>query len=180
MGILPRGEPVDIEALGREGVSPFLASYLARNGWLQHLSRGTYLLRGDQVTRDGALNYLAKRVPGLHVGSKTALDWQGVRHNVAMRERLDLWGDKSYRLPAWLTQRFNCHYQTTHLFDDGLPKDYGLKRMPASSLQALVSVPERAMLEMLSDVGKRQSLVRIPGHREHPFRLIVNANSEGS
>ncbi|WP_313068144.1 AbiEi antitoxin N-terminal domain-containing protein [Paraburkholderia sp. LEh10] len=54
-------------------------------GWLQSLSKGAYLLAGDRPTRDGILAYLSRRVAGLHIGGKTALDWQGVRHNVSFR-----------------------------------------------------------------------------------------------
>ena len=156
--VLPRGEPAETATLVKHGVSPFLASYLARNGWLQHLSRGIYLMKGDQLTRDGCLSFLARHIPGFHVGGKTALAWRGVQHNLAVRERLELWGDKPYRLPLWLTQQFDCHYQTTQLFDEKLQVGYGLQPLPTQSTGILVSAPERAMLEMLSDVGKRQSI----------------------
>lgn len=39
-----------------------------------------------------------------------------------------------------------------------LPDDFGLQPLPAGDPRVLVSVPERAMLELLSDVGKGQSL----------------------
>ena len=149
---------METAALAKHGVSPFLASYLARNGWLQHLSRGVYLLRGDQLSRDGCLAYLSRHIPGFHVGGKTALAWRGIQHNLTVRERLELWGDKPYRLPQWLTERFDCHYQTTQLFDPQLPVGYALQPLPTQPNGILVSTPERAMLEMLSNVGKRQSV----------------------
>jgi len=158
MEVLPRGEPVETATLVKHGVSPFLASYLSRNGWLQHLSRGVYLLRGDKLTRDGSLRYLARHIPGFHVGGKTALAWRGVQHNLSVRENLELWGDKPFRLPTWLTTQFDCHYQTTQLFAAELPVGHGLQPLPALSDGILVSTPERALLEMLSNVGKRQSV----------------------
>ena len=90
MAVLPRGEPVETATLAKHGVSPFLASYLARSGWLQHLSRGVYLLTGDSLTKEGCLTYLSRHIPGFHVGGKTALAWRGVQHNLAVRERLEL------------------------------------------------------------------------------------------
>jgi hypothetical protein len=39
-----------------------------------------------------------------------------------------------------------------------LPKAFGLQPLPTGDPRVLVSVPERAMLELLSDVGKVQSL----------------------
>lgn len=155
---LPRGEPVETSTLAEHGVSPQLASYLAKRGWLQHLSRGLYLLVGDQPSRDGCLTYLARRIPGFHVGGKTALAWRGVRHNLATREQLELWGDQPVRLPVWLTEHYPSRYQTTRLFDVGLPSDFGLQPLPEKPDGPLVSVPERAMLEMLCNVGKQQSV----------------------
>lgn len=155
---LPRGEPVETSTLAEHGVSPQLASYLAKSGWLQHLSRGVYLLVGDQPSRDGCLKYLARRTPALHVGGKTALAWRGVRHNLATSEQLELWGDQPVRLPVWLTAYYPCRYQTTQLFDAGLPPDFGLQPLPEIPNGPLVSVPERALLEMLCNVGKHQSV----------------------
>ncbi len=142
--------------LAAQGVSPQLASYLTKSGWLQHLSRGAYLLVGDQPSRDGCLNFLARRTPGFHVGGKTALAWRGVTHNLPVRERLELWGDRPLRLPAWLTERYPSSYQTTQLFDGDLPAGFGLQPLPETPTGPLVSVPERALLEMLSNVGKQQ------------------------
>jgi len=149
---------VETSTLTTHGVSPQLASYLAKRGWLQHLSRGLYLLVGDQLSRDGCLTYLARRIPGFHVGGKTALAWRGIRHNLATREQLELWGDQPVRLPVWLTEHYPSRYQTTRLFDVGLPSDFGLQPLPEKPDGPLVSVPERALLEMLCNVGKQQSV----------------------
>jgi hypothetical protein len=155
---LPRGEPLPTAALREYGVNEFRASDLARSGWLTHLGRGVYMLPGDTLSRDGCLAFLTHRVAGFHVGGKTALDWRGVRQNVSFREVLTLWGDEPKRLPRWFTERFASRYQATHLFDDQLPKGLGLQSLPTGRSDVLVSVPERALLELLSDVGKTQQL----------------------
>lgn len=116
------------------------------------------MLPGDTLSREGCLAYLSQRAPGLHVGGKTALAWRGFRQNVAFREVLTLWGDQPKRLPAWFTQRFASRYQATQLFDAKLRKGFGLQPLPNGRPEILVSVPERALLELLSDVGKAQSL----------------------
>ncbi len=116
------------------------------------------MLPGDTLTRDGCLVYLSKRVPGLYVSGKTALDWRGVRQNVAIREVLNLWGDQPARLPSWFAERFPHRYQATQLFDEHLRKGFGIQPLPNGRPDVLVSVPERALLELLSDVGKTQSL----------------------
>jgi hypothetical protein len=155
---LPRGEPLSSATLKAHGVSAFRASALARSGWLSHLARGVYMLPGDTLTRDGCLAFLGSRIPGFHVGGKTALDWRGFRHFVAVRPTLTLWGEAPSRLPPWLTEQFPCWYQATRLFDTKLEPQSGLRPLPEGRRDVLVSVPERALLELLSDVGKGQSL----------------------
>lgn len=140
------------------GVSAALASHMVKAGWLHRLSQGAYLLAGDAPTRDGTIAYLSRRIPGLHVGGKTALAWQGVRHNIAFREKVVLWGTKAYRFPAWVGEHLPHSYQTTALFDEDFSENVGLKPLPAGDEQVLVSVPERALLELASDIGKGQSI----------------------
>jgi hypothetical protein len=116
------------------------------------------MLPGDTLTRDGCLAFLSTRVPGLHVSGKTALEWRGVRQNVAFREILTLWGNRPARLPTWFAERFPHRYQATRLFDDHLREGFAIQPLPNGRPDVLVSVPERALLELLSDVGKTQSL----------------------
>jgi hypothetical protein len=155
---LPRGEPLSTAVLREHGFSAFRASALARSGWLTHLGRGVYMVPGDTLSREGCLAYLSRLVPGFHVGGKTALSWRGIRQNVSFKEVLTLWGDQPKRLPTWFTQRFPSRYQATQLFDAELRKGFGLQPLPNGRSEILVSVPERALLELLSDVGKTQSL----------------------
>lgn len=155
---LPRGAPLDTDLLKTYGISPFRASALARSGWLLHLARGVYALPGDTLTQEGCLAFLGKRVPGFHVGGKTALNWRGIRQNLAVREVLTLWGSQRKPLPSWFTQRFKTRYQATQLFDPRLSPEFGIQPLPQGPANVPVSVPERALLELLSDVGKTQSL----------------------
>lgn len=158
LAALPRGEPLGLPMLAKHGVNAFRASSLARSDWLIRLARGVYMLPGDTLTRDGTLAFLSERIPGFHVGGKTALDWRGVRQNVSFREVLNLWGDDPKPLPSWFTDRFPSRYQVTQVFDKRLKKNFGLQPLPNGRPEVLVSVPERALLELLSDVGKTQSL----------------------
>jgi hypothetical protein len=112
----------------------------------------------DTLDRNACLKFLAKTVPGLHVAGKTALDWRGVRHNLAFREKLTLLGDVSRPLPEWFTSRFSCRYATRHLFTGELPRAFGLEPLPDNPEGPLVSVCERALLELLSEVGLSQGV----------------------
>jgi hypothetical protein len=167
LAILPRGEPLDVASLKQQGLSAAHASHLAKAGWLTHLGRGVYMLPGDTLSKEGCLAYLMRRHPGLHVGSKTALEQRGIKHNISFRETTALWGLRPMRLPEWLLSRYPCTYQTTNLFDATLPPEFGLQPLPARHQSVLVSVPERALLELLSDVGTKESLQDV--------RLIVES-----
>ena len=68
------------------------------------------------------------------------------------------WGDVPTVLPAWFTAAFPSAYQATDLFDEALPAGLGLAPLPEGRSDLLVSAPERAVLELLSDVGKSQGL----------------------
>jgi hypothetical protein len=144
--------------MGEHGLTAKHAARLAKEGWLERLGHGTYALTGETLDRDASLASLVSAVPGLHVAGKTALSWRGVRHNLAFRETLILWGDKPAKLPVWFTERFPAHYQATHLFDAEMPPELGIAPLPAGRPDVPVSTPERALLELLSDVGTRQTL----------------------
>jgi hypothetical protein len=155
---VPKGTPLDTRALRARGLTAKQLARYAESGWLRRLGHGVYALPGETLDRDACLAWLGTVVPGLHVGAKTALGWWGIRHHVAFQERLHLWGDKPLQLPPWFTAAFPATYQTTQLFDAALAPGTGLAALPAGHPQVLVSVPERALLELLSDVGKTQSL----------------------
>jgi len=144
--------------LRERGFSAKQVAQLAEAGWLQRLGHGVYVLPGDHLNRDASLAQLATLIPGLHVAGKTALAWRGVRHNLAVREQLILWGDKSATLPAWFTAMFPANYEATHLFDEGLNPNVGIAPLSGERVEVPLSTPERALLELLSDVGQGQEL----------------------
>lgn len=158
LGQVPRGKPLTVKWLAQHGMTSKHAARLAQEGWLRRVGHGVYALPGDLLERDASLSSLGELLPSFHVGGKTALAWRGVRHHLGSQETLTLWGDRPLRLPDWFVQQFPAHYQSTHLFDEGMPKELGLAPLPGGLPELLVSTNERAMLELLSDVGKRQTL----------------------
>lgn len=156
---LPRGAPFGLDTLGALGVSPKLAADYAKNGWLVRLAQGVYAFPNDDFSVYGALLFLQRHVPGLHVGGKSALALHGIRHNLG-RDTLVLWGDTRYALPAWFTSRFPARYGYANLFnwlDTTLPPKT-LGTPPGQPDHLCVAVAERAVLEMLYDAGTRQSM----------------------
>jgi Transcriptional regulator, AbiEi antitoxin, Type IV TA system/Transcriptional regulator, AbiEi antitoxin N-terminal domain len=157
---LPRGMPFNLDTLERLGVSAKLAAYYADSGWVTRLGQGVYAFPNDDLNSHGGVKLLQDRVAGLHVGGKSALALQGVRHNLGPREPLVLWGDVRFALPSWFKSRFPARYTATRLFnwpDDGLPAET-LTTPPGVAVGLRVSVPERAVLEMLCEVGIHQGL----------------------
>lgn len=157
---LPRGAPFDLTVLAQFGVSPQLAARYVRSGWLVRLSQGVYAFPNDEFGVHGALKFLQTRVPGLHVAGKSALALQGVRHNLGSHELLVLWGDTRFTLPDWFTRRFPARYAHARLFDwpDAELGDKTLVTPPGLPAGLQVSAPERAVLELLYDVGVKQGL----------------------
>ena len=154
----PRGAPLDSQKLESLGVSRALAYEYVKAGWLEKLGRGTFMFAGDQLALDACLKFLETKIPGLHVAGKSALALHGFRQNVAFQETTILWGSQRAILPQWFQERFPSRYSNSPLFGDDLAPGYGLTSAPGSPNGPMVSAPERALLEMLSEVDVHQEL----------------------
>lgn len=156
---LESGVPVDLEQLALLGISADLAVYYVRAGWLMRLSRGVFAKPNTPLELYPSLRFLERRVAGLHVGGKTALDWHGVRHNLSRQHRLRLYGWSSSPLPSWFTARFPLsEYHRLRLFDESPETPIRVSSLHSHEETPLVSSPERAVLELLSEIGNRQPL----------------------
>lgn len=152
-----RGAPFDHHELATLGGSSVLAHHYFKSGRLARLGRGVFMFPNDTLRREDCLKFLSSRVPGFHVGGKTALAWRGIRHNLPTREPLSLWGEGKTRLPDWFQKLFPSRYTARNPLAK-LPKNFGLQPLPETPDGVLVSVPERALLEMLSEVGVHQGI----------------------
>ena len=155
---LESGHPITAAGLAALGISKYLAVHYVRSGWLSRLARGVYSRPGDSLALHPSLSVLETLHPGLHVGGKTALEWQGVRHYVTQQPALQLYGLHAARLPKWFTSRFPAEYRRKRLFDEGQDAMFHVSRLDHDATKALVSEPERAWLELLSEVGVRQPI----------------------
>ncbi|MEI8045194.1 MAG: type IV toxin-antitoxin system AbiEi family antitoxin domain-containing protein [Verrucomicrobiota bacterium] len=154
----PRGTPFDHRELANLGVSSALAHHYVKSGWLVRLGRGVFTFPNDTLLREACLLFLSHRETGFHVGGKTALAWRGIRHNLPTLEPLSLWGERKTRLPDWFQKLFPSRYTARNPFSSKLPNDFGLQPLPETPGGVDVSVPERALLEMLSEVGIHQGI----------------------
>lgn len=155
---LPPGTPLTSEDLLALDISADLAVHYARSGWLERLARGVYCRPGEALALHPTLLLLERKIEGLHVGGKSALDWYGVRQYVEQRGTLQLYGWVASRLPDWFLQRFPAEYHRKRLFEEQPGALMHVTPFESRNGAPQVSSPERALLELLSDVGVRQPL----------------------
>ena len=155
---LPAGSPITSAQLAEMGVSADLAVHYARSGWLKRLARGIYCRPGEALSLHPSLVVLQQQIAGLHVGGKAALEWYGVRQYVSQQAVLHLYGWATARLPDWFVQHFPSEYHRKRLFKEKPEQMLGVSRFENRDNAPLVSVPERALLELLDEVGVRQPL----------------------
>lgn len=155
---VPLGSPVTSARLADIGISADLAVHYARAGWLERLARGVYKRPGESLQLPPSLVVLQQQITGLHVGGKTALEWYGIRQYVSHQPVLTLYGWEAARLPEWFTKHFPSDYHRQRLFSEKPKQMLGVARFENRDNAPLVSIPERALLELLDEVGVRQPL----------------------
>jgi hypothetical protein len=155
---VPAGSPITSAQLAGMGISADLAVHYARSGWLKRLARGVYCRPGEALSLHASLVVLQQQIAGLHVGGKTALEWYGVRQYVSQQAVLHLYGWVTARLPEWFVQYFPGEYHRKRLFDETPLQMLGVARFENHDSAPQVSTPERALLELLSEVGVRQPI----------------------
>lgn len=155
---LTPGAPLASGDLAALDISADLAVHYVRAGWLKRLARGVYCRPNETLLLHPSLVFLERRIQGLHVGGKSALDWYGVRQYVSQQPVLRLYGWAAAHLPKWFTERFPAEYHRKRLFDEQPDVMLHVGPFEQRSGAPKVSTPERALLELLSDVGVRQPL----------------------
>ena len=155
---LAPGTPLTSEDLAALGISADLAVHYVRAGWLTRLTRGVFCRPNDTLDMHPSLLLLERRLEGLHVGGKSALDWYGLRQYVSQQPLLHLYGWAAGRLPEWFTERFPAEYHRKRLFEEQPTAMLHVGPFEKRSGAPQVSAPERALLELLSEVGVRQPL----------------------
>lgn len=172
------GTPLTSKGLADLGVSADLAVHYVRAGWLERLARGVYCRPNDPPALHPSVVLLQQSIEGMHVGGKSALDWHGIRHYVSQRPVLHLYGWKAARLPEWFTERFPAEYHRKRLFDEPANAPLYVRPFEQQKGAPLVSSPERALLELLSEVGVRQPLQEARELAESTYNLRVDVLRE--
>lgn len=171
---IPAGEPFSSRRLATLGISADLAVSYVRSGWLLRLARGVFCRAGDEPDLGRSLVFLRESLAGLHVGGRTALQWHGLlpagpteptksaglaglaesaEPSQPTAQELTLYGWGNGELPPWFTTRFPATYQRKRLIREEPAWPVQVGPVPGRMALATVSSPERALLELLSEVG---------------------------
>jgi len=150
---IPPGSPVTSADLARLGASPNLATYYVRAGWLHRIAHGVFMRPADTLLLQPALRLLEQRITGLHIGGKSALERHGIQHYVLQRPTLWLYGWDTAKLPTWFQTSFPSTYVRKRLFDEHPASMLHVHRQHGNDSEVLVSSPERAFLELISEMG---------------------------
>jgi hypothetical protein len=175
---LAPGSPLTSEDLAALGISADLAVHYVRAGWLSRLARGVYYKPNDILALHPSLVLLERTFAGLHVGGKSALDWYGVRHYLTQQTTLHLYGWTAARLPSWFTERFPAEYHRKRLFDEQPEALLHVGPFEKGNGAPQVAAPERALLEVLSEVGVRQPLQEARELAESAYNLRADVLRE--
>jgi Transcriptional regulator, AbiEi antitoxin, Type IV TA system/Transcriptional regulator, AbiEi antitoxin N-terminal domain len=175
---LAPGTPLVSEDLAAMGISADLAVHYVRAGWLTRLARGVFCRPNDPPALHQSLLLLQRKLDGLHVGGRSALDWYGLRQYVAQQPILQLYGWAAGRLPSWFAERFPAEYHRKRLFDERPEALLHVGPFEQRREAPWVSAPERALLELLSEVGVRQTLREARELVESTYSLRADALRE--
>jgi hypothetical protein len=178
---LPEGLVVDARWLTRHGYSTSLRSQYVAAGWLEQPARGVYRRpRGSLAWQQVVISLQALLEYPLLVGGRSALELQGYAHYLTQElKEVHLYGPKPS--PPWLHKlplrvRFLYHNDRKLFRGETLTK--GLTRVDPMSgstgnesardnwtvqpwgqweWPVALSTPERAILELLDELPKRES-----------------------
>ena len=138
-----------------------------------NIARGVYSRPGDTLALEPSLIVLEQLYEGLHIGGRSALDWHGLRQYVSLRPVVLLYGAHAAHLPEWFTSRFPAEYHRKRIFTEDPVAPVRVSRLGEGRNAPLVSQPERAWLELLSEVGVRESLQAAQEQAESMYTLRV-------
>jgi len=158
---LPQGMAVSASHLKGFGISRQLVHHYVQKGWLKQLGSGYYLRPGDALTKTGSVASLQDNGVKVHIGGKSVLALKGFAHYLSMGgETLTLNGHGGKKLPQWFQDQFKVTLSNSILFDEpvALTERIGVSRLDGEPNAPYASVPERAVLEMLDLVPKKQTL----------------------
>lgn len=158
---VPEGIAIPSTWFAANNYSPQLVRKYVQSRWLQKLGSRVYARPGTRVDWEGVLLGL-QRLGNvkLHLGGLSALNKQGLAHHLPLgsESTIHIWGtDKP---PGWInTLDLNIHwaFHNRSLFTTDPAKGWVNLPTRIRDWTLLASAPERALLELLSEVDETVS-----------------------
>jgi len=158
---IPEGVVVNRAWLKDMNINRPLVDYYLRSGYLERVARGVYRRPGDPLKWQHLVYSLQVLGSMVHVGGRTALELKGRAHYLPLgeKERIHLYCTE--KLPKWL---FKINLPTEFvehnkkLFKYG-NTDTGINTILFGSWDWKINIssPERAIIEMISDIPNEES-----------------------
>lgn len=175
---LADGVVTDRVWLKSKGIDAALVDYYLRRGYLEHVAHGAYRRPGAPLKWQHLVYSLQVLGFNVHVGGRSALELKGLAHYLPFnkRQRVHLFREK--KLPRWI---FKTNVEVEFVeHSRGLFRDnensIGLTTMLFGSWdwQINIASPERAILEMISEVPNKESFHMVDVMMESAATLRVD------
>lgn len=155
--IVPEGLLVNRAWLKDKEVDRPLVDYYLRTGALEAVARGVYRRPGPDLKWQHVVYSLQKLGYNVHVGGQTALELQGLAHNLPMQgiRRVLLYGED--KLPGWIRQvsnAFTLELKRPRLFYTFPEQAITTQLFGHWDWPIRLAKPELAILEFLAGVKK--------------------------
>lgn len=143
------------------GVSQPLTFSYVKSGWLAKVGAGAFKKAGDLIEWPGGLYTMQNQANlNIHLGGKSALQYQGYGHYLPMGENypLYLFGHRNLTLPAWFKNyswQVEVVYAQTNLFESSMNE--GLTIVDVNGISVKTSTAERAIMEVIYLIPKRET-----------------------
>lgn len=146
----PAGMVATTQWLDHLGISRQLVNSYKVRGWVKLLRPGAYSKAQDTIEWFGGLHALQFQLSlNIHVGGKTALELQGLAHNIPMgQQTIDLITAPRTLIPRWFS-RHQWQERVRIIENSALPKKMEIQETSMGNFNIQVSSRERAALEML-------------------------------
>lgn len=152
---LPDGLVVDRAWLAKRGFKRPLVDYYLRSGALVPVARGAYRRPGPPLKWEHVVYSLQQAGYAVHVGGRSALEFQGFAHYLAMQgvKQIHLYGVE--KLPAWVS-KLEASYQfilhKSQLLGQVVAESVTTKPFGHWDWPLHYATPELALLEIASEV----------------------------
>jgi hypothetical protein len=153
----PKGTIKTVKELEELGYTPQLLKIYSNSKWIELFVRGMYKLYNDEVSWQGILYGLQRKVKTtLHAGGKTALTLKGYGHYISPHEsKVYLFSSRKENLHVWLKKFKQVTLRRNEVFDYSDDKLFIM--FDTGNFKIKISAPELASMEMLYLIPYQQT-----------------------